>query len=355
MVVQMPKILASHARWLSPTLAASLCLVLAACPANTYRISRGELQRLAQIAPENRGQEVEVEQELGGSDTASQPAVSDSTEVYIGPRVYVGGGVGSGPREPSGGGHSGGGRSGGGGVAKSMLGSDAKEAAAVVIILAVTALVTVAVVEGSRFAGDVQIHPMHPLHLYGRDGGYTVMPLAALDADAATWADHAVVNRNEGPWRQLRSNPLTRDGWTYGMMFGAGTVRSRDTKTDRGNTVSIELGHFFGQQLGLLGFAQFAWRDNAADGTVFEQRYGAQLQFMPLQAGPLSLGGYGGIGFSRSFEDGINSYTNYTVAAPLGLQAQFELHTNIALTARAGVVHSQGEGLREVLVGVSVY
>jgi hypothetical protein len=330
------------------TLALFLAFSVAGCGSNTFRVERGELQRLAQLPPESRGQSVMVEQDLTSTDVAPQPAVSADTSIFIGPRIYVGGSATT--RQPGGAGYS---PRGGRGIPS--MGTDAKDAAMVVLVLAATALVTVAVIEGNRFAGQVQLHPMHPVHLFGRDGGYTVMPLAAIDQSVVQWADHAVVRNTEGPWQELTRNSLTRDGWTYGVMVGAGNVRSRDRKIDNGPTTSIEIGHFFGQQLGILGFAQFAWRDNAAQGTVFEQRFGAQVQFMPLQASIFSLGGYAGLGFSRSFEDGERSYTNYTVAAPLGIQAQLELHTNIAITARLGAVRTQGETLREMLVGLTVY
>ncbi|MBP9088543.1 MAG: hypothetical protein KBG15_20645 [Kofleriaceae bacterium] len=338
------------------------------CASQSYQITHRELERLVTLAPEARGASVRVEQELSGSEVEQQPAVNAETQIVFFPQIIVTGG--SGPRDahrlgsrpnlgtgqaPTGGGGRGGGSRPSIGSSP-KLADDAKATAIAVIALALVAVVVVAAVEGSRFHGDVQLHPMHPVHLFGRDGNYVAMPLAALDPSVVAWADRAFVRRNEGPWRELARAALSREGWTYGVMMGASTIRSADGGQGTGASTSLEIGHFFSQELGLLAFGQLAWRSNTANQTIFDQRYGGQVQFMPLTVGPLSAGLYGGAGFGVRGEDGLpNSGRRSSFTLQGGIQAQLDINTNIALTARAGVVQAYGETIREMLVGLSIY
>ncbi len=334
-----------------------------ACASQSYQITHRELERLVTLPPETRGASVRVEEELSGSEVETQPSVNSETQIVFFPQIFVTGS--SGPRY----GHRVGSQpnlgiaqpSNGGSVRPSIgsspkLADDAKATAIAVIALALVAVVVVAAIEGSRFHGDVQLHPMHPVHLFGRDGNYVAMPLAALEPGVVAWADHAVVRSNEGPWRELSRAALTREGWTYGVMLGASTIKSVDGSVGTGASTSIEIGHFFTEELGLLAFGQVAWRTNVAGETIFDQRYGAQLQFMPLTVEPLSAGLYGGAGFGVRGEDGVpNSGRRSSFTLQGGIQAQLDVNTNIAITARAGVVQAYGETIREMLVGLSIY
>lgn len=344
------------------------------CAASTYQIKHSELERLASLPPESRGASVRVEQELSGSEVETQPEVTSDTQIVFFPRIVVtrdyapprdAHQVGTRPNLGShsnpgrgGSGHSGGGGSvgGGGSGGGGKIADDAKAAAIVAIAVAVTAVVVVAVIEGSRFHGDVQLHPMHPVHLFGRDGNYVAMPLAALDPNVVAWADHAVVRRDEGPWQELARAPLVREGWSYGVMMGAATLKSADGSVATGASTSIELGRYFNQQIGLFAFAQFGWRTNAVGETIFDQRYGAQAQFMPLTVSVLSLGLYGNVSFGVRGEDGLpNTGRTSSFVGQGGVQAQLDINTNIAITARAGVVKAYNETTREALIGLSVY
>jgi len=167
-------------------------LIASGCSVNSYKIPTSELVRLSQAPPEARGQHVRVIQEVVASDVPAAPPVSGETEVVIVPQVEVGGSV---HRTSHGGGRL-------GGLGKiSGAGGDGKGAAIAFLVLAATAMVTAAAIEGSRFDGYAQLHPMHPVHLIGKDGSYTVMPLAWIDPNAAAWAETAVVRSSEGPWR----------------------------------------------------------------------------------------------------------------------------------------------------------
>lgn len=340
-------------RALAVVLAGSL--IASGCAVNSYRIPTSELARLAHVPPEARGQRVRVIQEIVASDVPAAPPVSGETEVVIAPQLDVAVGVHHSHRAGSGGGGFGGGKITGGG-------SDGKAAAVAILFIAATALLTAAVVEGSRFDGFVQLHPMQPVHLLGRDGGYTVLPLAWIDANAAAWADTAVVRPNEGPWRPIERAPLSRQGLTYGMYGGSGTLRSADGTLAMGPAWTVQLGVFPTQQLGVLASVFFGWRDNQFGATLFETRTTAEVQYLPVQLGILHAGLYGGAGIAHRFEDAIKLAGDHVVAGDEstgalvgGAMLQLDLNTRVALTGRLGIALAHGEEMHDVLIGVSVY
>jgi hypothetical protein len=337
-------------RALAVVLAGSL--IASGCAVNSYRIPTSELARLAHEPPEARGQRVRVIQEIVASDVPAAPPVSGETEVVIAPQLDVAVGVHHDHR---------GGRVGGLGGKIGGGGKDGKAAAVAILFLAATALITAAVVEGSRFDGYVQLHPMQPVHLIGRDGSYTVLPLAWIDPNAAAWTDTAVVRPTEGPWRPIERAPLSRQGLTYGMYGGTGTLRSADGTLAMGPAWTVQLGGFPTQELGVLASVFFGWRDNQFGATLFETRTTAELQYLPVQLGILHAGLYGGAGVARRFEDAIKignvvfSGEETTAAFDGGAMLQLDINTRIALTGRLGIARAHDEEMHDVLIGISVY
>ena len=327
-------------------------LIASGCAANSYQIPPDELARLARTPPEARGQRVRVIQEIVATDVPAAPPVGGETQVVIAPQADVAVGVGHRP-------HRGGGL---GGVNIGGAGNDGKAAAIAFLVLAATAMVTAAVIEGSRFDGYAQLHPMHPVHLIGKDGGYTVVPLAWLDPGAVAWADTAVVRPNEGPWRELDRAPLSRRGLAYGMYGGTGSLRSALGDLAMGPAWTVQLGYFPTQELGVFASVFFGWRQNQLDATMFETRYTAELQFLPVQLGILHAGLYGGAGAAYRFEDAVKLSGNQVVtgneASPAlvgGAMFQLDIHTRIALTARLGIADAHGEQMHDAIFGLSVY
>jgi hypothetical protein len=199
------------------------------------------------------------------------------------------------------------------------------------------------------------------VHLIGKDGSQAIMPLAWIDPQAAAWTETAIVKPYEGPWQQLDRSPLTRGG-TYGVYGGYGTSKSVYGDTNFGPSFAIQGGYFPINEVGILATIEFAWRDNQYGGTLFDSRYMLELQALPLKLGPLHAGGYAGGGLAYRWEDtpmgtvtnggrGNDSSTAFTAGGML----QLELHTRIALTARAGYVHSHGDRATDMLFGISVY
>jgi hypothetical protein len=304
---------------------------------------------------------VHVVQELGASQIPeSAPRIDDSTQVSV--RVDGDGSVGGGGNGGNGGHiHTGGGGGHiktGGGLHGFHFGGGGggKGAAIVLLVVAATALFVVAAVEADRFDGYADFHPMHPVHLVGPGGSYLgYMPMAWIDPQTAAQVDHAVVRPHEGPLRLRERARLQRYGWTYGMYGGTSSIASADGTTAFGTTFAIQLGYFPDNRIGILGNAQFGWRDNTYSGTVLDTRYTLEVHALPVAVGPLHLGLYGGAGAAYRYEDGPLNGNASGTALVGGATLQLELATRVALTARAGIARVHGDDATDVLVGLSVY
>jgi len=346
------------------------------CGSNSYEIKSGELARLAQMAPEARGQKVRLSQDMTEADVGPPEPVQEGTAIVFFPqpniygperrRYYQYGGGGSGP-DWNGGIRSGGAPHGtastttssGGGGHSGGSGGDAKGYAVVAIVVAVTILVAAAAVEGSRFDGYAQLHPMQPVHLFGKDGGYTVLPLAWIDPQTAQWADHAIVRATEGPMNFLERAALDRPGFSYALMTGLGTYRSYDGSTDNGAATEIQLGYWPDQKIGIMGSVFFGWRNNDVGDTLFESRYTLQVHTYPIQTGPLHLGLYGGGGEAYRWEDYGPNMPGAGNAGSLALVGgallQLDINTRLAITGRFGMTYAHEEQMSDALIGLSVY
>jgi hypothetical protein len=331
-------------------LVVSAAVVQSGCSTTTHQISRAELGRLAASPPETRGQAVAVRQEPPWADPPppAQRVDSNTTLVILGPQIEIGGGGrGGGSRPPPAGG--------GKGLPQPGKGADAKEAAVAIVVVAVTAVVLLAVIEGARFSGRVQLHPMHPVHLFLRDGNYAVVPLAHIDPQLAAYTERAVVRETEGPWLTLDRDPLDRRGLSYSVLLGAGSSVSADDRLGVGFTSHIQLGYFPSQQLGVLADLVFGFRQNRVNATLFDTRSALELQFWPVAMGPIHGGVFGNAGFAQRIEDGLPGGNHLGAALSGGAQLQLDLTTFLGLTARFGITSAHGDLTREVLFGLSVY
>jgi hypothetical protein len=342
---------AMKSRVIAATLA-GLLLGGGGCMSNSYRIPAKDLAALARTDPEQRGQHVRVVQEINDSSAPAVQPIDPGVHIYLGADYHYSSAGG-------GGGGGGGGSHGGSGLGKvGGSGDDGKAAAVAFLVIAATALFMVAAIEGSRFDGYAQLHPMHPVHLFGRDGSYRVMPLAAIDPATAAMTEEAIVRSNEGPWRELDRAPLTHEGWTYSMYAGTGSLRSIDGDKELGPAFTVQLGYFPTETLGVHASVFFGWRDNVVNETLFESRYTLELQSFPIKAGPFHAGLYGGAGIAYRFEDGSKlsrMQDPQSLALTGGAMLQLELATRLALTARFGVAQAHDERMSDILVGLSVY
>lgn len=318
-----------------------LPLLLSGCLTSTHVIPPGELQRLASLPPEERGRQVRVVQGFAGSEAPPEhaPSVGVSTVVVVTPTpspYRYGYGYG--------------------GVVRQSAKSMAEESKWWLVIAAVTA-VGLAVTEGLRFDGWAELHPMHPIHIWGADGQWTWVPLAQLDAGTAAWARKAFVREEEGPFRRLARAPLDRVGFTYSLLMGSGEVTAFDDTKRAGFLAHIQFGYFPVQQLGLLFDIGLGWRTDRDYTDIFQSRYAFELQGFPLDLGALHLGAFGQLGLAHHFEDfpdGFGEDRTRLLISGGGI-AQLELTTRLAITVRAGVAALGDESAAEITAGVSIY
>jgi hypothetical protein len=225
----------------------------------------------------------------------------------------------------------------------------------VYIVLATIAAVGLAVTEGARYDGWAELHPMHPVHLFGPHGEYTWMPLAHIDPQTAGWARRAVVRPSEGPMRRLGRAPLNRVGFNYSMLMGVGELPSAHGDEELGFLSHIQFGYFPVQLVGIVADIALGWRDNQFGDRLFDSRYAAELQILPLAAGKLHGGGYAQLGMSARFEDGVGADRRTSTVRGAGALLQLELTTRLTLTARAGLTALHNHTSSELTFGMSVY
>jgi hypothetical protein len=214
--------------------------------------------------------------------------------------------------------------------------------------------VVAAGVEGSRYDGYVQLHPMHPIYLVGRDGSSAAMPLAWLDPQSAAFAEKGYIRSEEGPWNELGRAPLDREGFTYALFGGVGTYLSADRTKDLGTATTIQFGYYPDQHWGVVADLFLGWRTNTSNQVLFENRYALEGQVYPVHAGPLHFGLYGGLGLAHRFEDGVDG-SNSSGALLGGGQIQLDFNTRLALTGRFGQTWAHGELMTDAMIGLAVY
>lgn len=327
-----------------------LATAQAGCLQRSYEIPRTELARLSAVPPVLRGLKVEVEQELSASVVDPAPPVNDLTVVA---GVSIADSIPHSRPSGEGGGFGGLGSSRGG------AGADARASAIAILMLATFGLVIAAAIESQRYAGTVQLHPMHPVHLFGRDGNYLIRPLATIDPTTVQWTERAVIRAAEGPIHLLKRAPLRRRGLTYSMSFGVSQLASADGTHTSGPHGYLHFGYFPNQTIGLLATASYGWRDNLVFYTLTEQRYGAELQVMPFHADIFHIGAYAGGGLAWRIEDGFLQGNDRSPSLNAGLQAQLDVGPHIAVSLRFGVysAHEQSidDPMREISLGLSIY
>lgn len=315
------------------------------CLDSTYRVPRASLLELAQTPPERRGDNLRVIQGVGGSDddVPSAPRVDDS-DTHVG--VFFVAPIGPGPV----------GRGGGiGGGRPSNVASNAKQDAKAWFVVAAITAAALAGTEGARFDGWARVHPMMPLHLRLRGGGYTWVPLAHLTPDLAYAADKAVVRESEGPFTRLGRAPLDREGFSYALLLGARGVPSWNGDDDLGSGGHIQLGVYPLHWLGVMADIGMAWRRNELEESVYYSHVGLELRAMPLQVGPLSFGGFGQIGSAKRLEDGPNARDHSAMETQLGGVVELELTTRMTLIGRLGRTFWDEREVDEGVIGLAIY
>lgn len=336
-------------------LALPVAIVVAAttgCASTAYHIPKKDLMALAQTPPAERGKHVRVIQGLGSEDAPPEaPHAHAGVAVIVEEPIWVGGApryrhraepvvdhrTGPGPQL------------GGSDLAKAKK-DDAKEW----LVVAAVVAGALALTEGMRYDGWAELSPMHPVHLYGPGGEYTWMPLADVTPDVAAWADKAVVDETQGPWKPLGRAPLDRQGFTYSLLLGDSEISLMGDDPRAGFMGHIQLGFYPIHPVGLQLDIAMGWADDSAGNTVFDGRYGLEVDALPLEAGIFKAGGFGEIGMSSRSDDGIQLDDRSSLLSA-GALLQLGLTTRLALTLRAAETWVYGDSLSELCAGVSIY
>jgi hypothetical protein len=349
------------------------CYASAGCLSNEYRISRSELQRIAQLPPATRGAHVRVVQDLGdrrgpaveaqaapvpyepgpgwdgsvevhGSfdgrfDGGRPPSAAPSRGSGGGGHVAAAGGWHGGGAAPraSGSGGGGGWHTSGGGGGGGGGGGDAAAVLAVVAIVVVAvaafAVVGFAATEGARYDGYADLAPEQPVYLVDARGGQREVALGALtDAELADVVV-GVVKDDEGfGLSRTGRAPLDRKGIAFKLDVGQ-LETALDHYSVGGLAANVQLGYFPWRRVGLLGTLALTGGDDDLGHTFVRHSAALELQAFPIELGPLHLGGYVN-GGRTVLADAGGERSGPSVSG--GALVELAVTTRLAITFRAG-------------------
>jgi hypothetical protein len=182
------------------------------------------------------------------------------------------------------------------------------------LIVAGAVAAGLALSEGARYDGWVELGPAYPIHLFGPHGEYAWIPLSELTPEAVAWTSKALIRPSEGPFRPLGRAPLNRVGFTYSVLLGAAEIPSHAERAGRTNVDTgepgflghIQVGYFPVQFVGVLLDFGLGFRKNSLGDSIYEGRNALELQLLPLSAGNIHAGAYGDIGVAVRLEDGTH-------------------------------------------------
>jgi hypothetical protein len=360
--------------------AAFLSYACGGCLSNEYVIPKQELARLAQIPPEQRGQNVQIVQEIGDRraeaidttqppppeypqgqgygpppegyvEEGSQPNVGVGVGVGViiapfppvpmgpplpgpgmGPRAFPGprGPVGAlpgraapvAPRRPS---------APSAGGSKISGGNSKNDLAALIIAVALVATIGMVATEGARYDGSVAMYPWQPVHLKDGNGQEREVPLAQITPTDVAVVSRAVVMDDEGwGFMRLGRRPLDHRGFAFKMDLG---VLHSSSLSTNGFGTNIQLGYFPHHTFGLLGAWAFSGGSDVDGKSYYRNNLALEAQVFPVSIARLHLGGFGhgGVQYANDASGGTRS----GAAFGGGLILELALTTRLALTARA--------------------
>lgn len=340
-------------------LTAFLCYCSSGCLSNRYTIPQQELSRLTQLPPQTRGDRVYVVQEIGERREDPIDPVPVYRDAYdadanVNVGLQVGVLLAPGPHGHPGGGHRGGfhpsggrvsppppskhgghfsywGSSGGGGG-----GDNDALVAALVIIIAVVVLsaVGLAVTEGVRYDGAVQMYSEQPVHLKDANGNEQVLPLSQLVPAHANQTVSAQVMDDEG-WglRMVERRPLDRKGVAFKLDMGSVQAFCKTCYSAAGFAADLQLGYFPHHRAGLLATVSLSGGSNALGKSFQRHTLGLEAQWFPLNLWRFHLGGFGHGGWQIGREE--DSQSRDGAAFGGGAILEIALTTRLALMARA--------------------
>ncbi len=336
------------------------------CLSNEYRIPRAELQRLASLPPDERGQRVRLVQEMGERrDTPPAPVPQAYGEFHVEIQGYIAlpsGRSRPAPRAAPAAPRTGSWRGGGGGGGNLTLpsggsGEELVVLAIVVFTVALLAATGLVVTEGMRFDGYTALPPTQPVHLKTGGGQELVVPLASLaPADLEGVEEATVIEDEMDGLRFLGRAPLDRRGAAFKLDAGGGGF-SLDQYSVVGLASNIQLGFFPTQTFGVMAGVTLLGGTLEDGSTVARHTLSLEAQFFPAHLGRLHLGAFGHGGVVIAGGSGIDGSGE---AFGGGAIIEIDLTTRMALTARADYTRARltptvWSGATTFTVGVAIY
>lgn len=326
--------------------------VLFGCTASQYEIGRGELKRLSHLDPSERGARVQALQQtaydqddLSGAGMDDAPTASNTTLVLLANERH----------------HRHRDRRQARRRAETDDGDDDAEslagAAAVALAVASVALVPVAITEGVRHDGWVQLPEDQPLYLVGPDRWISLRDLAPEDV---ALAERAVTPAWSDDVEPLERRPLDRVGLAYTLELSTARLPHPEASPLLGYGGRLSLGGHPTASLGLYVGAQFAYGSapEAAGASAFLGKVFGAAELLPVTLGIFHAGFYGEGGLSGLVQGGETPRKLSEPYVAAGPSFQLTLSTRIALGLRVGATQLLASGhapIPELAFGVAVY
>jgi hypothetical protein len=200
------------------------------------------------------------------------------------------------------------------------------------VAVAVLAVAGLAVTEGIRYDGAVQMFAGQPVHLTNAAGEQRVVALGDLVPADAVQSVSAEVMDDEG-WglRRLDRRPLDRKGLTFKVDVGyLRSIGARDSVAGVGS--NIQLGYFPHHRLGALASFSLGGGNDSQGRTFERDSIAGELQWVPLDLWRFHLGGFGHAGVQWA-NDSSAGWRN-GAAFGAGLILEISLATRLSLVAR---------------------
>lgn len=322
-----------------------ICLALGpGCTLRQYEVSHAELRRLAETSPAERGRRVRVLQQTAYD---QDELGVDEEEAFDedGALVIV---LASSSEQ---------------GRSRESESDDDEDdeastlaaGAALALLVTGVVLVPVAVTEGVRYDGIVEMTADQPLYLVGADRWVRLEDLSPEDARASV---RAVAPDWGGPITRLERRPLDRVGFGYTLELGGAALLPRQDERLAAYGGRLQLGGHPSQQLGVFVGGQFAYGSSSGDRLFLGKLFGA-VEFFPAALGIFHAGVFAEGGYSHFVHSRGTSETAPGVYFSAGPLVQLALSTRLALTLRAGMssIATTWERvwLPEGSLGVAVY
>jgi len=204
--------------------------------------------------------------------------------------------------------------------------------AIIIVAVAVLAAAGLAVTEGLRYDGAVQMFVGQPVHLTDVAGAERVVALGDLvPADAAQSVSAEVMDDEGWGLRFLNRRPLDRKGFAFKVEVGS--LRSLCAcYSAAGFGSNIQFGYFPHHRLGLLANLSLGGGSDPLSHTFQRHSVAGEVQWFPLDLWRFHLGafGHGGVQYAKDLSPGWRTGPAFGGGAIL----EISLTTRLTLMAR---------------------